>query len=628
MKSPAPRVAPPVLVNRLACFAFTLGLASLATSCNNNQTFTTAPQPAAPVSNNRAATPATAPIAAASPAPAPSVAPSLVAAIPSAPPAPEEILPAPAAPAAPLKPTDLTEEAKLPFVPYSSSYLPYKDGPLTHTPGNGPTGDDSADVAAWMRLRESRATVGERFDELRSLVLGKTDKLSTYFSTRMYNDKAEDWEGFCNQWSAASLDPTLAKMLASTDDLACKGVYLSKGEIQELLTAFDPAYSVGGLIGDRTDKELDKNVVTARENTGRDPLPAHVFHHTVYQNLNQGRGLVGSMHAPGQIWNYPIYDAKTKYMLLNELTLMTVDAPMLAPYLIQVKSGLNAAETTKATALLKAYSDTYAALARFTPTAGQNPNDAPLSKAAFDSAKAAGVSRLDFISLSDLDTLVSLKKDIYTKVLAMGRTGQLTLTPGYTIQFAQTTLSYAVEVGFASGQDVQTTRDLNYLLIFKGEDKDASDSQWVADVESRPQFLWIPNSPADPRNAANPFAKVTGLGDLYAILNQCSGHTVDAAEQFMQLLRAATADRVVSPGERAQLIAAFGPVRTIVDLHVVAQVLNGSTGLTISELIHAVDLLPAAGSAGSRTTSPAPAPTPSTSPATGSAAANRSWWPF
>jgi hypothetical protein len=253
------------------------------------------------------------------------------------------------------------DEAKLSFKPYSSSYLPYRQGYLTQ-------GSRDSSVAG-------------RFDQIREKVFGRSRGRSLYDRLRrpnregsllvvdaegMFNpsrdsrssDFKEDWEGVCHQWVAASSQPEISELLDQTEAIICDGISLSQGELAELFTAFYRYQAESAVYGRRErvvgNGEVKPEFVSIRNAIKLDDLPAHQFDRELYGHLKAGQPIIMDREPNYQVWNQPIFEAKSTDSEYSESELRENGSGLFASIPLSFLRSTSGSESSEYSLLLKA----------------------------------------------------------------------------------------------------------------------------------------------------------------------------------------------------------------------------------------------------------------------------------
>jgi hypothetical protein len=188
--------------------------------------------------------------------------------------------------------------------PYSASYLPRTDGPLSRQNDAEikdmiEHGFGDCDLVHQIVKDNAKKTTTEKFDAAVKNAEGRDPKMTDDYNKNGYNPNAEGWEGFCHLWSPSGLDPASA-FIVSMDKIYAN-VPFGIGDLKELATWTYP--SPGALfIGTRNyGTKPDSEELT----------PADML--TALQNyIGPGKaGVVMDIDPGVQVWNQPFYSYKT-----------------------------------------------------------------------------------------------------------------------------------------------------------------------------------------------------------------------------------------------------------------------------------------------------------------------------
>ena len=140
-----------------------------------------------------------------------------------------------------------TTTGKMDTNPYSSSYLPRKEGPLAR--------ENDAEIGRMIKdgfgecnliheaiQKNAELATSKKYDKAIKKVEGRDPKLTADYNKNGYNKDAESWEGFCHLWAPAGIDPASA-FIVSMDKIYAD-VPFGIGDLRELVTYNYPrAYS-------------------------------------------------------------------------------------------------------------------------------------------------------------------------------------------------------------------------------------------------------------------------------------------------------------------------------------------------------------------------------------------------
>lgn len=409
------------------------------------------------------------------------------------------------------------EEKKLPFEPYSSSYLPRKEGPLTHaTPKFGDFGSDLTDI---QKDNWDKMSIMEKLDSLnQARGIGSNYQISTTASH--HNPNAQFWEGFCDKWSAASLDPAVNSYIEKADaKVICRNVVITKGEIKELFTGFyDYKNSPVGFSGHRFDRELDGHEQELLR-TGQDLYSADSFDMTLNKtigNAEKPRGVVLNVTKALEVWNQPVYKMnRCEYTEQNAGKLGSLPADTLESPIKEVNDWLMDVAKADRISLMKLYYPS-------TPDLGDDSKSLviQLSKLQVQLRNQLNSSKgLDQIQESldsmpkDLTNYSAVRKGIREAMAAMYVGGAIQLKKDLSVTRVANTVYYGSEVDYAEDERSNTSQEYSYYII-KNNNGRVVGSSWETPPEDRPGFAWVPSDRPENRNAQP-------IKDLIEILDLC-----------------------------------------------------------------------------------------------------------
>lgn len=523
---------------------------------------------------------------------------------------------------------DFTETWQTTHLPISTSFLPYTRDPLEKVSGDGPAPADRALLDPGL-VAGSMRPVMPRFAEMRRAVTGKTDDPAIWLHHALIPRRREDpitllierafpWQGYCDQWSAGpGSDTTLQKVLRSSSDLVCGGTYLSMGEVNNLATIFYRDY--------RTRKDIwsSKGYYSygmAFSSQGIDPLIEQVYDETgmyvlsaadnenLLDNfLGHDTTVIENIHAPGQIWNYPVYRKVSRYHELSAEDAVHAQVPLPSYLFLDQAHGANA-DLLKAYAVaekgLKIYEDQefpeiypsrkdqLSAEARLRQSEAERVE---LRKQAFALAERAGISPLSIPlepvivspssrsgrggntagSTREQDPLLGLYRELCRRIGRKVESGEIRFDPSYQVQEATTELEYGKEAPFPENRSRTGSSSTAYYLIRKRGTSRYTDSRWITPVHGRPQAAWVAQSLAKP-GAGNPYESVYGLGDLYQLLQSCT--KMDEVHGFFRELQAAAQSGERDPKLWDRLRSEYARLKGVINNDKVLQILSTARG--------------------------------------------------
>lgn len=366
-------------------------------------------------------------------------------------------------------------EQSLSFRPYSSSYLPWSVGALTELRATGSEKGKSQSVL-------------EKLDRLAFEVLGKKTAYQSTDRERFYRPEAPEWMGFCDQWSAASLDSEVDQVIKAIGNINCAGVRLSQGEIQELFTGYYKAiHSDHSGIQILRDYTPDENAFLNSAD-GLDKLSAGRFDEVLSQGFRSGTGAVLSLRATREVWNQPVFKQRRCESKVFEqaignipLSLLSSDVPVLREWLSEVVS-------TDETALEKLGGNSiYVDELQSLLTAFEN-----LSNRIRSDQKLAELHRdVEMILRGRHQKYSSLRLQVQRFVQKMRWSGLISLKQGLTLSKVKTEVSYGVESEFAEGGHRSQHKVYKYVLV-RDDSGAVVNSFWDMPHSERPGFVWRP----------------------------------------------------------------------------------------------------------------------------------------
>lgn len=121
------------------------------------------------------------------------------------------------------------------------------------------------------------------------------------------DDHTSAYEGFCDQFATANNDPKVKKLLKSTQGLDCEGIPLTKGDLQELFTAFYTSKDTDYYGARNYVSEDDRN---AAHDIAVDELNRATFYaryiYYIHGHLDKGEGIVLNVDSGPEVWNQPV----------------------------------------------------------------------------------------------------------------------------------------------------------------------------------------------------------------------------------------------------------------------------------------------------------------------------------
>lgn len=406
--------------------------------------------------------------------------------------------------------------AQLDFVPYVSSYLPYKEGKLffgnkgaSGTP-NGGEGHGPMEVGETLgvQVRQSSPAytdipVIDKFEMLRRNVLHLPAKKRSEYARRYYDPKAESWEGVCNQWSAASLEPQISKLVKNLGDINCAGIALNPQEVRELFTAFYIHVDDSKMVGSRSNTRSFLRDYYENQ-MGLDDLSPEIFHRTLYDNIKKNQGVVIDKDHGPEVWNHPVYkaesniDVKDKYENLDFVEKMAVPLDAVEsddPQIQETITNLRKEESNlkkKGMALIK-----------------RQHREPRFYEVILEESEQVQQKQIDALNEGKI-RLISSRK--------------LRLKSGYKIKSVSTTVHYLLESGFMGGglkNDLEHLENKSFSYVIVEKDGAPVDSRWLSISLGRPDFMWIPSQKIMNNETFRKYSE--DMKDLISILENCDG---------------------------------------------------------------------------------------------------------
>ncbi|OFZ52658.1 MAG: hypothetical protein A2428_01445 [Bdellovibrionales bacterium RIFOXYC1_FULL_54_43] len=453
-------------------------------------------------------------------------------------------------------------EAKLSFRPYSSSYLPYTGGRLSHVQEAAPVFPYAGWIAPKLLAQLQERSTIERMDQARVAVLdasGTKEPLTPRVSKTHYDPTFPSWAGFCNQWSAAASDPEVNRIIRKTEGLICGDALLTKGEIKELFTGFYVTKQ-REMYGDRYPRKEARERRKWKKLLGFDDLPAHVFHEKLYENLARDQAVILDMESSPEVWNFPVFAAETKFyeFEFDERTPWTFAWPQIS----HLPSRILEAKDDESREVLKRLQEL----------------DSFLERALVSNVTGAEVAAAarPFSFLKRYFGFSPTVKDLIRKrtrlMDSLVKQDLLRLQTGYQVKRARTKLEFAVESTFAATSDFWRQETYEYLLIEL--DSKLISSAWLTPPRKRPDFMWVPirANLKDPLLATEQFAYRDALKDLYDLTLRC----IDVADivQLFQTAESAPSDFFADQDRATQFVAALSKVLPVIHADVLKEKLS------------------------------------------------------
>lgn len=443
----------------------------------------------------------------------------------------------------------VTEVSRLPFKPYSSSYLSLRNGDILERPREQGLGNEFDNV---FNKKINEKYIGgspiERFDFVRQNKLGSpTSLLTQEFLKQIHNPKAQYWEGYCNQWSAGSLDPQVNQFISSTKGVICDSIFISEGELKELFTLFYSTYTPKFVAGSRTRVDFNENSDWLRSNLGLDDLAAHDFHNNVHRYLKRGKGIVIEVSANSEIWNQPLYQATSTSTHVSQTPAnLTKMAPLIPADLLE-------SDQINDKGILEEYQKIESDL-----------RDIMQGEVAIESSKDLWLGKTTNVVKTafkrPISELMMRRSEIFVNyILPSMNEGHLKLKKGITSHYVNSEIEYGSETSFAREGHNSHNRTYMYLLFKKGDQ--IIDGRWITEPDLRPDFLWVPENNRDAligRKELSPEAE-----DLLRLSKYCK----KASDVFslFALVRKAVSDGTITPTEKKEISKSYSEVSKFVN---------------------------------------------------------------
>ena len=195
-------------------------------------------------------------------------------------------------------------ENKMDFEPYSGSYLPRKEGPLSRENDAEigrmiKSGFGDCDLIHQVIKDNADKKTTEKFDAAVGSVEGRNPGLTERYNRDGYNPDAEGWEGFCHLWAPAGLDPA-AGFIVSMDRIYAD-VPFGTGDLKELVT-FNYPRARTQFFGTRNNDKTKPRKNRDEELDAMDLL-------TIFDTfVGPGKpGVVLDVDPGYMVWNQPVY---------------------------------------------------------------------------------------------------------------------------------------------------------------------------------------------------------------------------------------------------------------------------------------------------------------------------------
>lgn len=405
------------------------------------------------------------------------------------------------------------ETMELPFQPYSSSYLPRADGLLTAKPKNTlnpPKGLTPEQIKVLNSM-----SLMEKIDALNAS-LGRHTHYQQSVEEKLHTPGAPRWAGFCDVWSASSLDPEVNEYISNSQKVAvCNNIPITQAEVKEAFTGFyEYQTDTKSFRGYDLKNSLSPTDETLLTFSGQDVFYGHDLDEVVTKNLKNGQGVVLNVVKTKERWNQPVFkshrceDSADKTLIEKPLPVRRLDSEY-----SEVSEFLRSINESDSNLLYQfsteAYpSPTFEADRLFSSLIDLKNDAKPKIKATIDRfVQLEGVDRRDY---------VRVRKIIAQVIVDLKRTGLVKLKDGLTLTKVENTIFYGKEVPFAVDGKLADARTYKYGLI-KNANGQVVDSFWITAPEERPGSIWVPDRSKTVYGAP--------LKDLMFILDLCKEYS-------------------------------------------------------------------------------------------------------
>ena len=400
---------------------------------------------------------------------------------------------------------------------YSGSYLAFSDGPLTQDKNKNPG-------------EKKKTTTAKRLDSATAAYSKNSTSIESFLRDYIYSQKAESWQGLCDQWSASNNDMIVKKNLMSAKKLKCKGgVVFTKGDLQELFTGFYKSWDIdyAGLRDYTPLEERESSYYFSMNQLNRSNFAAHTVHEKIHYYMSkkvweeEKVGIVINVDSGPEVWNQPIISLTSDIKDFSEKDLAAGE--------LKVSAGQNHINTDSGQ-----QKNTRTEVAKFRiPSnilrAKKNDEDLRLIekieedyfKKVYDnpaiSVKVLRKGEPKYIgaaltkiakknSFSDTKSLLEALALVKSETLKRALGKNISLKKGIKVQFVASKLKYQEETYYKDTDDVSNTKYYNYLL-FKNKGKIMS-SSWITPLHERPGDLFVsPSTLPEQVDLANNFTE-------------------------------------------------------------------------------------------------------------------------
>ncbi len=388
------------------------------------------------------------------------------------------------------------KRVQLPWHPFTASYLPKYRGYLTEFGGDSnqleALGYSNYLEPQQVRLYQS-TSVMERIDRAIASVLGENTNFYQYAKTEFYNPDALTWEGYCDRWAAASLNPTVDLFVDSVELLVCGDVLLSQMELEEVMSGFYPT-EPQEFHGIRVNREMTENDFALLTHSGFDDLQPADFVNRVVENIRDKFGVVMDLKTAFQVWNYPIFGANhCEYAPVSARAYyhQNPDRPFTARMVFSADSGI--------LAFLKDLNDIERQMVSNLNGVSELTYLEAMSRIKLkleDLAPHAGTAVpliVTALAIPEYPAFRAMVRQIQQNWI---REGKIVFKEGLTAERVRLDLDYRTERSYGHFVRPQTERytrqqTFEFLIIRDGSGA-IVESFWATPAEQRPDFMWIP----------------------------------------------------------------------------------------------------------------------------------------
>jgi|GEM_PF-2592573 len=449
---------------------------------------------------------------------------------------------------------EVIETSRLPFKPYSSSYLSLRKGDILKRPPENRTVSvfkenkfNSTFNKEINQKYDSRSPI-ERFDHIRQNKLGSpTSLLTREFLKKIHNPNAEYWEGHCNQWSAGALDPEVNQFISKTKGVICDSVFISEGELKELFTLFYSDYVPKFVAGNRTITNFNEDSMLLRSHLGLDDLSAQEFHSNVHRYLKRAKGIVIEVSANNEVWNQPLYRATSRNVnASHNPAILSKISPLIPANLFE-------STEIKDQGILEEYQRIESDL-----------KDIQQGEIAIESSREPWVGKAKKLAQTALKRPISellrrRSEILINYILPSINQGKLKLKTGVTADYVTSNIEYGSETFFAQEGSNSLNREYNYLLFKKGNQ--IIDGRWISEPDVRPDFIWVPKNNRDAligRKELSP-----AVEDLLRLGRHCK--KASDVFSFFALIRKVISDQQITPAEKQEIGERYEEVSKVIN---------------------------------------------------------------